>query len=135
VYHNTTQTVGTGSATALAFNAENSDLRGWHTTGGSNSRITVSATGYYQASVYLLYAGTGSDDSHYRDNIEFRINGTAFAIDRRIQIKDAFDKIFSVSAPIVPMAASDYIEVYLEQNSGGTRTVAANPIFSLWRIA
>lgn len=133
VRHNTTQTVATGSPTALAFNSDVSDVYNWHDGATNNSRITVDANGYYQASAFVEYAGAGGSGTYF-DTVEIRLNGVVLMDDRRYQEIDAFAKKFIITTPIFNLTASQYVEVYLEQNSGGTRTVQATIWFSLWRV-
>lgn len=133
VYHNTTQNVATGTPTAILFNAEYSDEQGWHSTVSNTSRITVTANGYYQASCYLLYSAAGGSGLYW-DTVELRRNGTVIAKDRRKQEVDAFDKMFCITFPIFQMSAGQYLEIYLEQNSGGTRTIASGATMSVLRV-
>lgn len=133
VYHNTTQNVPTATPTAIVFNSEYSDDQGWHSTSSNTSRITVTANGYYQVSCYLLYTSTGGS-GFYWDTIELRRNGSIVAKDRRKQELDAYDKMFSVTFPIIAVNAGQYLEIYLEQNSGGTRTIVAGAMMSVLRV-
>lgn len=133
VYHNTTQNVVTGVQTAISFNSEYSDENAWHDNASNNNRITVGATGYYQGMAYIQYSGAGGS-GQYWDTLAFRINGTNFAEDRRWQNVDAYAKMFNTSSPIVAMSAGQYMDVTLEQNSGGTRAVVANVKFSVLKV-
>lgn len=133
VYHNTTQSVSSGTPTVLAFNAEYSDLQGWHDNVTANGRITVNANGLYQASCYLQYAAVGGS-GFYWDTVELLRNGTAVARDRRKQEVDAYDKMFSITFPIFEASAGNYFQIQFEQNSGGVRTVIAGATFSMLRV-
>lgn len=136
VYHNTTQNLANAVSTALIFNSEHSDLQGWHSTSVNTSRITVSEAGWYQASIFFRYAGAGGPGATiYFDTIEFAVNGTAYASARFWVETSAYDKVYTLTAPLVQLSASQYLEVYVEQNSGGTRSVYANARFSVLRIA
>lgn len=132
VYHSTTQDVGTGSATAIVFDSEHSDVQAWHSTSSNTSRITVAETGFYKASIYLTYAGLGGSGLYW-DTLEFRRNGTTVCQDRRLQQVDAYSKMFAVETPILSLSATQYMEIFLEQNTGNTRPVYAYN-FSLWRV-
>lgn len=134
VYHNTTQNYSTGTYAAMLFNSEYSDVPGWHSTSVNTSRMTIITTGYYQASCTFKYSATGGS-GFYWDTVDLRVNGGAVADDRRMHNVDAFSKIFAVTFPILAMTAGQYAEIYLEQNSGGTRAVQANAAFSLMRVA
>lgn len=134
VYHNTTQTLTNGVSDLVAFNAEDSDLQGWHDPVTNNTRVTVGVTGLYQMSFngeYTAAGGTGE----YWDTVEFYRSGTVVAKDRRFQNIDAFNKMFCITSPILPVTAGQYLEVAIEQNSGGNRTLQANARFSVLRVA
>lgn len=133
VYHNTTQSISTGTPTILAFNAEYSDLQGWHDTVTANGRITVGASGVFQASCSFKYSAVGGSGTYW-DTVELLRNGTAVSQDRRYQQVDAYDKMFSITFPMFEASASDYFQIQVEQNSGGVRTVAAGATFSLLRV-
>lgn len=133
VYHNTTQNVNTGTPTALSFNTETYDAQGWHSA-GTPSRITVGTTGAYQASTYIEYTAAGGSGGYW-DIVFFYVNGAEVMADRRRSEIDANTKKFIVTTPIIQLTATQYVEVYLEQNSGGTRAVQANTRLSLWRVA
>lgn len=134
VYHNTTQNIGTGSATALSFNAEHTDPQGWHSTSSNTSRLTIGATGYYIFSTSFGYGGAGGSGT-YHDTIEFRLNNVVIFTHREWVEVNAFSKTYTITTPIVPITAAQYMEVFLEQNSGGTRTVASAPYFSVLRVS
>lgn len=130
-----TQNFSTGVAAAVTFDAEQSDVQGWHSTSVNTSRITVSATGFYQANASLEYAAAGGS-GNYWDTIEIRVGGsTVIAKDRRWQNVDAYNKKFAISAPIVQLGAGEYVEVWLEQNAGGTYAVQAGAFFSVLRVS
>lgn len=129
-----TQNFTSGSAAAVTFDAEQSDLQNWHSTVSNTSRITVTATGRYMASATLEYAAAGGTGTYW-DTVELRVNGsTVIAMDRRRQNIDAFNKKFSISSPVVGMGTGEYVEVWLEQNAGGTYAVQSGAFFSLLRV-
>lgn len=133
VYHNTTQTCTTGVAKIVDFNSEYSDLKGWHDNSTNPSRITVSATGYYQGSCFIEYTAAGGSGTYW-DTLQMLVNGSSIGEDRRLANVDAFSKMFCTTFPIVAMTAGQYAQVSIEQNSGGTRTIIANVKFSLLRV-
>ncbi len=134
VYHNTTQNVATATATILTFNSENSDAQGWHSTVSNTGRITVSAAGYYQASAYFNYT-SGGGSGNYWDVVYLTLNGSNVAINRKLQQVDANTKYFAITFPIISASATNYFEVWLEQNSGGTQAVQSGALFTLLRIS
>lgn len=134
VYHNTTQSIGSGFATAIVFNSEYSDSQGWHSTSSNTDRITVGSAGYYMASCYVYYT-TGGGSGTYLDEIALWRDGSPIMYDRRYQEVSAYSKIFSITFPIISASASSYFQIVLTQASGQSATVAANSMFSMWRIA
>ena len=133
VYHSTTQSVSNAVATEIAFDSEISDVPGWHSTSTNNSRITVDANGYYQASGFVEYTGAGGTGT-YMDTVMIYINGVDSYSTRQWVEINAFNKRYSITTPIFGLAANDYIELVLEQNSGGSRTVQNSARFSVWRV-
>lgn len=133
-FHSTTQLAGTGIATVLSFNSEVSDAQGWHNPSSNPSRITAGVTGYYQAACYFGYGGAGGSGMYF-DSIEMRINGGTGWMARHWVEVSAYDKHYGCSTPIFALTAGQYVEWYLEQNSGGTRTINAYANASLLRVA
>lgn len=129
-----TQNFTSGAAAAVTFDAEQSDPQGWHSTSSNTSRITVTATGRYMASAMLEYGAVGGS-GNYWDTVDLRVNGsTIIAHDRRWQNVDAYNKKFSITSPVVGLGAGEYVEVWLEQNSGGVKAVQSGAFFSLLRV-
>lgn len=133
IYNSGTQNVNTASATALSFDAETSDVPGWH-AGGAPTRMTIGVTGYYQAGVSFAYGTTGGSGTYW-DAVQLYRNGSVVMEDRRYQERSVVAKWFSVVFAPFQVSATEYLEIYLEQNSGATATVAAAPRFWVWRFA
>jgi len=134
VYHSTTQNITNATPTALVFDTEIVDAQGWHSTVTNTSRFTIGVTGYYVFSTSFLYSAAGGSGS-YHDTVELYKNGVSVFSDRRWNDVNAYSKMFTITFPIISGSATNYFEVYLEQNSGGTRAVQANANFEAWRIA
>jgi len=123
LFNNGTQSISSGAFTALTFNAEDFDDGGLHSTVSNTSRITIPTN---MAGIYLVGGGT-SCAAHATGVRQMRIRkngGTdTFGGDARAG--------FSVSGigPIVTMqtlmslAAADYIELEVFQDSGGALNV------------
>jgi len=133
VYHNTTQNLSNGVSTILLFNSENSDTLGWHSTSSNTGRMTVTVTGGYVFTVFFEYSATGGGGS-YRDLVEFKKNGTTVYFKTAYQDIEAQDKAYMLTTPITALSATDYMEVSVNQNSGGTRAVQANSTYTAERI-
>jgi hypothetical protein len=133
VYRSSNQNLTNGSATLITFDNENADAPGWHDNSTNNSRVTVGVTGYYQMAFTGRYTGAGGTGTYW-DTVNFLKSGTIVAQDRRLQNIDLFEKQFGVCSPILPVTAAQYLEVSIEQNSGGTRVLQAGT-FSVLRIS
>lgn len=134
VMHNTTQSITSSTWTALLFNSEDHDTGGMHSTSSNTSRLTVPSGG--AAGAFLLHAAAAfAANATGVRGIRFRKNGGALSGEFHVQG-------FSVSSvgPLIQMstlvvlAAADYVEVEVFQDSGGALNVAANPRFFAVKI-
>jgi hypothetical protein len=122
-YHNTTQSINSGTSTALNLNSEDFDAGTMHDTVTNNTRVTVPST---DAGVYLAIGGTSfaANGTGYRQ-VTLKKNG---ATDVYYTILDAVGSgnvtQFQVSH-VVSLAASDYLELYATQSSGGALNVGS----------
>ena len=135
VYHSTTQTVANNTIVYPAFNSENFDTDGFHSTTTNNSRLTVPTgkAGYY----FMFYnAPLEANSTGYR-SVGFEIN--------RAGTELGFTTFGNLSATVGPqyvsfgvayLADGDYVEVSIYQNSGGNLTLygGASRRFGLIRI-
>ena len=137
VYNSTSQNVLDNTWTNLAFDSEESDTPGWHSTSSNNSRITASTTGFFIASAKVVYAGAGGSGT-YRDDVDIEIDGASVVAAQTSWVEvNAFSKRYSITTPVFSMSAGSYVEVWLRQTSGGTRAVDGGQYgtrFSLWRV-
>ncbi len=122
VYHNTTQTAGTGSVTALAFNSERYDTHAFHDTSSNNSRLTVPSGkgGYYHIGGSFEWAGTNTTGERA---IFIRLNGsTDISEGRFAAVAQTLGHHCSAD---YALAVGDFVELIAYQTSGGTRTIDA----------
>jgi len=63
-YHSTTQTLTTATWTALAFDSEDEDTHGMHSTSANTSRFTIPTgqAGRYRFTLHLTYASHAAGD-------------------------------------------------------------------------
>lgn len=115
-YLSGTQSIPTGTYTALAFNAENYDTQSMHTTGGSNTRFTIPNgwAGRYMIIGGISYAGNASGN---RFAAVYK-NGTLTAQYVR-QPGAAGGNLLNFTA-MADGTPGDYFEVWTYQDSGGT---------------
>jgi hypothetical protein len=122
VYASTAQAVATGTSTALTADSENYDSDAMHSTVSNTSRITAQEDGRYELTAMVFYAaGTG------RRVTSFLVNGTtALNGDSRVSAvtggaAGVTDQV-SISRTVT-LTAGDYVEVRVNQNSGGNLNV------------
>lgn len=128
VFHNTTQSVSSGSGTILNANSETADNDAMHSTVSNTSRITINTAGRYQFQANVQFAGNVTG---YRQ-IQFQVNGaTVFATDRMISV-GSNDTIFSCVA-FRTLIVGDYVEVNVFQNSGSSLNVTLNEFTACFR--
>jgi hypothetical protein len=126
VNHSTTQSRASNSA--LIFDGEDYDTDSYHTTGGSNSRLTIPTTGKYHVGAFVKSsAGAAGNYGAY-----FRVNGSATDVAASfIYSNDTTDKQINLSADYL-FTAADYVEILV--NHSGTITYAAACRFWIHRI-
>jgi hypothetical protein len=130
--HNTTQSITTGTDTAVAFNAEFQDSAALHDTVTNNSRITI-PTGeggqyLFTASVEFASSPTG------QRKIMFRIGGSSDVALVTVDAAAGSQPTRLTTVYQYQASAGDYLEVFVSQNSGGSINLAATPLFSATRL-
>jgi hypothetical protein len=125
-----TQSIPNITFTALTFAQENFDTDGYHSTSTNTSRMTIPAGkgGYYQVNGSVRWDNNTSQDR----SLYIYKNGAEYV--RTILEPNAIYPTQSVTA-IISVAATDYLELFVYQASGGSRTVEtkqdAGSIFSI----
>jgi hypothetical protein len=116
VYHNTTQSLTSGSAAALNFNSEDFDVGTLHDTVTNNTRVTIPAN---NAGVYLVVGGTqfAANATGFRQ-LELRLNGTTVLATVSLPVNGATPTVAQIAA-VVSLSVADYLELIATQNSGG----------------
>jgi hypothetical protein len=126
VTHSTTQSRASNSA--LIFDTEDYDTDAYHTTGGSNSRLTVPTTGKYHVGAFgKTSAGAAGNYGLYVQKNGSTDVGLA---DFRYS-NDTTDKQINLAGDIA-LTAGDYVEVKV--NHSGSITWAAVSQFWIHRI-
>lgn len=131
VQHNTTQSISTATWTAAIFDTENSDAYAMH--GASSSRISAPAAGLYLVTGYFAFAsnGTGTRKAQIRKNAGgVSTAGTSLGHTGGAP-QTALQYFGSISA-IVSLAASDYVEMFVYQDSGGSLATVASTATNLF---
>lgn len=109
------QSIPTGVTTVVTFDTETRDLFGMHHASVNTGRITIPTglEGYY----IFGCSGTWASNATGRRLMEIQRNGTAIFSNDGIATSS-----FSPRGEVTggyPLAAGDYIEIYVHQSSGG----------------
>jgi hypothetical protein len=120
VYHNAAQSINNATTTALAFNSERFDTEAMHDTSINNSRITIVTPGVYLLTATVFFAGTAAGEY----DAEFRVNGSTYIAyeNDRWPTGGSISPGFAI-ATVYKLAANDYVEVTVAQNTGGAVNV------------
>ena len=131
VYNSANQSVATATFTTITHNSERFDVGGMHSTVTNTSRITIPTGG---GGRYLIGAGLfWAANATGQRAITILLNGTTRIVyDNRAAVA-AVESVHQVTT-LYNLAAGDYIEMSVYQNSGGNlnATVAANYASEFW---
>ena len=121
VYKSATQTISDATNTAVAYAAEYFDTDGLHDNVTENTKLTAAIAGKYAVFATVEW---DSNDTGFRQ-LAFRVNGTTYvAVDRRNAVVG--EHTFNSLSTEVNLAASEYVEVIVYQNSTGNLDLSAN---------
>lgn len=126
VYHDANQTVATATYTALALNSERWDNDDIHDPTTDNSRLTCKTAGKYiiVGNVSIAQNATG-----YR-SVGIRLNGTTNIAYFEIPNGHASRATWLSISSVYDLAVNDYVELMVEQGSGGNLLVNSVANFS-----
>jgi hypothetical protein len=130
VTHNATQSIATGSLTALSCNVENVDAFGMHDTATNNTRLTVPTgyDGWWLVTAYFAFASNATGGRQGQINV----GGGTVATALSTPALNGSDHQFSL-ATLVRLVAGNYVEVLAYQTSGGALNVQPGPLFrAVW---
>lgn len=121
-YHSATQSIPNVTMTAALLDSELYDTDAFHDTATNNSRITIPAgkAGKYLLVGSVLWANTGAN----RRIVIFRKNGTTDLAnpDEREGGNGVYNPA-SICTTVADLAAADYVEMMVYQNSGGALAI------------
>jgi len=127
-YNGGTQTINSGAATVVALNSELFDTDSYHDNTTNNSRLVAPATGVYQVSYNVVWAGGGAND-----RIAFlRLNAAGGGTDAANVLGatnvapggSGYNPTNSLTT-LIALNAGDYVELFVYQSSGGTKDIGA----------
>lgn len=117
VYKAAAQSIASLTETACQFDTEFYDTDSMHDNVTNNSRITIQTTGIYLLNAYVLWA---SNTTGYRF-ARFRVGGAAGTIIAQdiLLAGAALGDMVNNLTVLRSLVAGDYVEVYVQQSSGG----------------
>lgn len=131
VYHDANQSIANGAETVLAFNTEDYDTDAMHDTVTNNSRITINTAGKYLLVARIPWDTNGTG----RRKTIFLKNGTTQIEDFSFQpVTSAGDTTKTVCSDTYSFVANDYIEIQVDQTSGGALNVLSGAAFTAVRV-
>lgn len=121
VYNSAAETIANNTLTALTFDSERYDNGGLHESVTHPSRLTAVKAGKYLISAHIMWANNATG----KRMLHLALNGTTYlASDIRAA---AISEYLAISVNTVHhLAATDYVEAMVYQNSGGNLDVLAN---------
>jgi hypothetical protein len=123
VYNSGNIVVTSGAAlAALTFDSERFDNGGLHSTASNTSRLTAPVAGLYLVGASVRWAANATGYRH----INLVVNGAGASIARQLGPAASGIVTYQTVETIYELAANDYVEVQVQQNSGGNLNIEAN---------
>lgn len=132
VMNSADQSIADATATALSFDSERYDSAALHDTAVNNSRLTAPVTGIYEVTVNMLW-----DDSPTGSRVlrVLRNGASVLAVATHPTVGSTGQNLTTVAR----LAAGDYVEAYVSQDSGSALSVLESgdysPEFSMTWLA
>ncbi len=124
VYNSSNLSIPDGAETVLTFNSERWDSDTIHSTSSNTSRLTATTAGLYDIGASVRFAsGAGTERE-----VHLRLNG-ATDIALIAPVPTGFGEFLNLTRHY-SLAAGDYVEVIVYQDSGGALNVVASGNFS-----
>lgn len=132
VYNDANISVNNNSLTILTFNTERFDTGGLHSTSANTSRLTAVTAGKYLIFADVQWTFNASGDRM----VALLLNGaTTIAKDQAEPVSGSTLLTVQSLSTIYHLAANDYVEVQVYQNSGGALNAEAasnySPVFGM----
>lgn len=132
VSNNAVQSIANNTLTALSFNSETYDTDVIHDNATNSSRLTCKTAGVYQIIANVTFA---SNATGYR-RVLLHFNGGGDIAEVIVSAVSGVTTSISATSDYL-LAVNDYVEVKVQQNSGGALDVNAgsNTTFSMRKVA
>ena len=122
-----TQTINHGSITTIAFDAEDFDPNGWHSTSSNNERVLPDVAGWYR--VTLVLSWTADTDLTRVFGIVTKNGGTIDTDDRPYTVPTGVGVQNRVVTTLVSMnGTTDYFTATCYQENTSTGTNVMTPV-------
>lgn len=136
VTNSSDQSIDHNTSTALTFNTEYFDTDSMHSTVSNTSRITITTAGKYVVGGQVRWAYNNDTG---RRNMFILLNGnTQIMYEARPPVQQTNVRTDLTGCTIYNFSASDYIELWVLQNSGGSLDAVSvgefAPVFWAYRI-
>jgi len=133
VFHSTSQSISHDTLTALSFNSERADTDTIHDNSTNNSRLKATSSGVYVITGVVDFAANATG----LRSIHIRHGGSTFIAGQETNAVSGIATRLNVST-VYAMAANEYVELLVYQNSGGSLSIPStanvSPEFSMIRI-
>jgi len=129
-YLSSNQSIGSGSLAKMQCNTEEFDTNNNYDN-STNYRFTPTVAGYYQVSGGAELRYTSGSLSSF---ICIYKNGSAFKFGSNTMNTNVYQQV-TVSALIYLNGSTDYVEMYAQQNSGGSANIGGNQNTSYFQAA
>lgn len=124
-YNSASLTVASSTITAVTLDSERWDTDSCHSTSANTSRLTCNTAGKYVISGNIAFDANTSGT--FRD-IGIRLNGSTIIAYNRASPNSGTPNI--IATTIWDLVAGDYVEMIAQQDSGASRTLAAQADFT-----
>ena len=116
-YAGSTTSITSSVETKVLFDTEEYDTN----NNFSSSRFTPSVAGYYQINAAVRIAVLSSNTVY----VQINKNGAGYKIGTLLQAAASYSPICNVSSEVYLNGTTDYVEIYVFQNSGSAQNTAA----------
>ena len=116
-FHSTTQNASNGVALDCLLDSENYDTEAMHSTSTNTERLTCVTAGKFWIWTVIVW---GDSNSTGKRTVRFKVNGSTTHL---VVAAPAYTFLVQSGGMTLTLAVNDYVEIQVEQNSGGTRPV------------
>lgn len=133
IAHSTTQSIANSTDTVVAFNTDDLDSAALHDTATNNSRITIPTGqgGLWLFTGYVEFAASATGQR----KLALRVDGATVVAQQLVDAAAAGVTTGLNVALLAVRTASQYVELVVNQNSGGALNLSASPRFMAVRVA